>query len=84
MNVFDRQFLQNLIKFSPGVPMGALVRALAAISTFVEPRQAVPVEQSKYEHRRVTRTISAIARSAKLENQNLVRLDCPVGQLCER
>ncbi len=47
--MFDRQFLQDIIKFSPGVPMSALVSALAAPSALVEPQQAMPVEQSKHE-----------------------------------
>jgi len=49
MDVFDRQFLQDLNKFSAGVPVSTLVRALAATSALVTPQQAAPVEQSKHE-----------------------------------
>lgn len=49
MNVFDGQFLYGLSKFFPGVPMRAVIRTLAAVAAFVEPQQAVPVEQSKHE-----------------------------------
>ncbi len=48
MNVFDRQFLHGLLKLFPGVPMSAVVSALAATAALVEPQQAVPVEQSKH------------------------------------
>ncbi|GEM_PF-6562410 len=85
MNVFDRQFRQDLIKFSPGVPMSALVSALAATSALVEPQQAVPVEQSKHESTpRDSHDLCNRARPVVYEAQCCDRNDLIEGLIGER
>lgn len=85
MDVYGRQFLQNLIKFSAGVPMSALVSALAATSALVEPQQAVPVEQSKNESTpRDSHDLCNRARPVVYEAQCRNRDDLIEGSVGER